>query len=126
MSIESYFDKVQPHLVQLIKEKQTNKQKIQIVTKKQFVCYIHTDNLKVIPTDDEYTVLNELFHNFLIKYQEKIHIIGQGSGFEYNGIEDLSIRFRKIDTNRGSSYIQSPKWLKSKKAALNPPKDDVY
>ena len=80
MSIESYFDKVQPHLVQLIKEKQTNKQKLQIdigvkfiypVTKKQFVCYIHTDNLKVISTDDEYTVLNELFHNFLIKYQEK-------------------------------------------------------
>ena len=111
MSIESYFDKVQPHLIQLIKEKQTNKQKIQIVigvkfiypiTKKQFVCYIHTDNLKVIPTDDEYTVLNELFHNFLIKYQEKIHIIGQGSVFECNDIEDLSIRFRKIDRNRGS------------------------
>ena len=78
MSVESYLDKVQPHLVQLIKEKQTNSQKIQIVicvkfiyptTKKEFTNYMQTDNLRVIPTDDEYTVLNKLLHNFLTKYQ---------------------------------------------------------
>ena len=78
MSIESYLDEVQPHLVQLTKEKQTNSQKIQIVigvkfiyptTKTEFTNYIQTDNLRVIPTDDEYTVLNELLHNFLTKYQ---------------------------------------------------------
>ena len=78
MSVESYLDKVQPHLVQLIKEKQTNSQKIQIAigvkfiyptTKKEFTNCMQTDNLRVIPTDDEYTVLNELLHNFLTKYQ---------------------------------------------------------
>ena len=41
---------------------------------------------------------------------EGVNNIGQGSGYSYNGIEDLSIHFRKIDLNRGASYIQTPTW----------------
>ena len=51
---------------------------------------------------------------------EGVNNIGQGSGYSYNGIEDLSIHFRKIDLNRGASYIQTPTWLSSKGATINP------
>ena len=30
----------------------------------------------------------------------------------------------KINVNRGGSYIDSPKWLKSKKATINPKNND--
>ena len=113
-SIDDYLDKVQPHLVQLSKEKQVNELKIQLnlgvrlineKDKKEFVYHVQTDNLKVLVTNEEIIVLYELFHNFKNKYQEGVNNIGQGSGYSYNGTEDLSINFRKIDLNRGSSYI---------------------
>ena len=31
-----------------------------------------------------------------------------------------AIHFRNIELKRGSSYIDSPKWIKSKKATINP------
>ena len=108
MSINSYLDKVQP---QLIKEKQVNELKVQLNAgvrlinekdKKEFLYYVQTDNLKVLPTDDETIVLYELFHNFKNKYEERINDIGQGSGYSYNSNEDLPIYFRKIDLNRGA------------------------
>ena len=34
-------------------------------------------------------------------------------------MEDLSINFRKIDLNRGASYIQIARWLRSKGATIN-------
>ena len=32
--------------------------------------------------------------------------------------------FNKISTNRGGSYIDSPKWLKDKKSTINPKNND--
>ena len=32
----------------------------------------------------------------------------------------LYYRFHKINTNRGGSYIDSPDWIKNKKASINP------
>ena len=128
-SIDDYLDKVQPHLVQLSKEKPVNELKIQLnlgvrlineKDKKEFVYHVQTDNLKVLVTNEEIIVLYELFHNFKNKYQEGVNNIGQGSGYSYNGTEDLSINFRKIDLNRGASYIQTPRWLRSKGATINP------
>ena len=130
-SIDDYLDKVQPHLVQLIKEKQVNELKIQLNVgvrlinekdKKEFVCHVQTYNLKVLPTDDETIFLCELFHNFKNKCQEEVNISEQESGSSHNGINDLSINYRKIDLNRGASYIETPRWLSSKAATINPKK----
>ena len=38
----------------------------------------------------------------------------QESGYSHNGIKDLSINYRKIDLNRGASYIKTPRKFKSK------------
>ena len=53
MQIQWYQNKVQPFELKI----QTVVSVKFIYSKKQFVHYIQTDNLKVLLTDDEYTVL---------------------------------------------------------------------
>ena len=61
------------------------------------------------------------------KYKQDLLISHASSSFSYESVEELNIHFNKIDLRRGASYIETPKWLKSKKAALNPKKaHDVY
>ena len=52
-------------------------------------------------------------------YNEGVKNTGQESGYAYDGVEDLSIHFRKVDLNRGVSYVPLLKWLQSKKAVIN-------
>ena len=42
----------------------------------------------------------------------------------YNGVGLLYHKLHKISLNRGGSYIDSPKWLKIKKAIINPKNSD--
>ena len=44
----------------------------------------------------------------------------RGSGFVFHCVNELYYKLRKIDLNRGRSYIDSPKWLKNKKVTINP------
>ena len=51
--------------------------------------------------------------------QIKLLICTADSSYVYEIVEGSSIRFHKIDLNRGSSYIPSPDWLKNKGATIN-------
>ena len=55
MQIQWYQNKVQPFELKI--QTVVGVKFIYSITKKQFVHYIQTDNLKVLLTDDEYTVL---------------------------------------------------------------------
>ena len=44
------------------------------------------------------------------------------SGFSLAKIMRLNINFHRLALTRGSSYTVLPKWLKSKKAVINPQK----
>ena len=44
----------------------------------------------------------------------------KGSSYLFESIDLLEYHLNKISINRGSSYIDSPKWLKNKKATINP------
>ena len=50
----------------------------------------------------------------------------RGSEFVYDSLDVLYYNLNKVSLNRGGSYIGSPKWLKNKKATINPQnkKDD--
>ena len=48
----------------------------------------------------------------------------RGSEFVYNSVDLLHYNFHKISLNRGGSYIDSPNWLKNKKATINPKNND--
>ena len=48
----------------------------------------------------------------------------EGSGFVFDYVNFLDIKFNQIDLIRGSSYIETRKWLSNKKATINPKNDD--
>ena len=43
----------------------------------------------------------------------------KGSKFVYDSVDLLHYKFHRINLNRGGSCIDSPKWLKNKKATIN-------
>ena len=47
-----------------------------------------------------------------------------GSEFVFDSVDLLNYKFHKISLNRGRSYIDSPRWLKNKKATTNPKSND--
>ena len=50
----------------------------------------------------------------------------RGSKFVYDSVDILYYNLNKVSLSRSGSYIDSPKWLKNKKATINPQnkKDD--
>ena len=61
------------------------------------------------------------------KYQHDLTISHESSSFSYESVEELNIHFNKIDLKRGASFIETLKWLKSKKASINRKNtQDVY
>ena len=44
----------------------------------------------------------------------------KGTEFVFNCVYSLYYKFHKINANHGESYIDSPDWIKTKKATINP------
>ena len=70
-------------------------------------------------------IINELFDYFLQKYQKRLEEM-EGSRFIFDSVELLHCYLQKISLKTCGSYIDFPKWLKNKKATINPKneKDD--
>ena len=49
----------------------------------------------------------------------------RGSEFAFDSVDLLYYHLQKISLDRSGSYIDSPKWLKNKKATINPKNDDA-
>ena len=66
-------------------------------------------------------IIEEVFKSFFQKYQEGLEESVKGSQFIFDNVDSLCYHFQKASVGRtGGSYIDSPKWLKNKKAAINP------
>ena len=50
--------------------------------------------------------------------------INEKSEFVFNSVDLLHYKLHEINLNRSGSYVDSPKWLKHKKATINPENDD--
>ena len=48
----------------------------------------------------------------------------RGSELVYDSVDALYYNLNKISLSRSGSYIDSPKWLKNKKATINPKEND--
>ena len=63
-------------------------------------------------------MLKKLFNTFLNNHQNEEQILRNES---YSICESVDVdHFHKIDLKRGSSYINSPKWIKNKGATIDP------
>ena len=83
---------------------------------------MHTkkDNIEVIMVSETNDIIGELCGSLLQKYQEGIGKSLRGSEFIFDNVDLLYYNLQKASPNRkGSSYMDSPKWLKNKNAKIN-------
>ena len=84
-----------------------------------------SDNIEIIMGSETNDIIEELLESLLQKYQEGLEKSVRGSVFIPDSVDSLYYNLQKISLNRkGSSYIDSPKWLKNKKATINPKNND--
>ena len=91
---------------------------------KQVLCIQEVIMKNLLNGSDTDEDIKLLFEPSLQKYEENLQNKMRGSDFEFDGINFLYYNFYKTNINRGVSYIDSPKWLKDKKSAINPKNND--
>ena len=86
---------------------------------------MHTksDNTYILMGYETDEIIEELFKSLLQRYQGLEESI-KGSEFIFDSVDLLEYKLNKISPNRGGSYIDSPKWIKNKKATINPENND--
>ena len=68
--------------------------------------------------------IKEFRESLLQHYQKNLEQSVRGSEFIFDRVDLLYYHLQKVGLKRGGSYIDSPKWLKNKKAAINPQNND--
>ena len=69
-------------------------------------------------------LFKNLFESLLQKYQEGLEKSIKGSEPVFDSVDLLYYKLHKISLNGSGSYIDSSKWLKYKKATVNPKNND--
>ena len=139
LSIKEYLDEIRPYLSDIINEHESKDEwkieinmSINLISSKDSneVKTMHTtsDNVDIMTGVDANDVIEELFKSNLERYQTGLEEAMSGSEFVFDCVNELHYKLRKVDLNRERSNIESPKWLKNKKATINPKNinDDRY
>ena len=82
--------------------------------------YTNSDNIEIIMGNKIDEIIEDIFESLLQRYQEGLQESMKRSEFVFDIVYLLIYKLHKISLNRGGSYIDSPKWLKNKKASTNP------
>ena len=131
LAIYEYFDKIKPYLKDMIDDYKSKVEwKIQLVTRVIFISFINksetqimhpkSDNVKIMNGTDTNNAVIELINSFRKRYQEGLETKMKGSSYIFERVDLLEYHLHKISLNRGSSYIDSPEWIKHKKVTINP------
>ena len=79
---------------------------------------MHTksDNMEIMMGSETDKIIEELFESLLQKYQEGLEESMKGREFAFDSVDLLYYHLQKVSLKRtGSTYIDSPKWIKNKK-----------
>ena len=89
-------------------------------------CTVHakSDNIEIMMRSETDEIIEELFESFLKRYQEALEESLGGINLIFDSVDALYYNLNKISLNRGGSYIDSPEWLRNKKATINPKNND--
>ena len=79
-----------------------------------------SDNMEVMAYDKTDEVIEELFESLLSRHQIGLETSMRGSDFIFDSISLLHHKCHKIDFKRRGSNIDSPDWIKFKRATINP------
>ena len=136
LTLKEYLALIEQYLRELISDyKNKGEWKLQLIAEINFISLkpgsdetrvMHTksDNEEIMTGSDTNEIIEELFESFLQRYEQNLEEKIKGSDFEFDGVNFLYYDFNKISLNRGASYIDSPKWIKSKKSTINPKNND--
>ena len=135
VSIERYLNNIRKHLKKLINDKRKKGEwKIQLIMKiifnssRNFIecrdMYSKPDNFKIMMGANISEIIRNVFNSLLRRYQVGLQESMRGSEFVFDYVESLNYIFHKIDIKRSESYIETPDWIKKKKATINVKKDD--
>ena len=64
-------------------------------------------------------IIDELFESLLQRYQNNLEESMRGNEFVCDSIDLLYYHLHKVSLKRGRSCVDSPKWLKNKRATIN-------
>ena len=129
MSVKSYLDKIIPYLKMLIDENKVYEQNIQldlrfnmvhISDSRTITHFSRSDNIIFMPSSNTNEMIGQLLTSLHEKFDDDLVLSREGSSFVYESVEECNMHFHKIDLCRGASFIDTPEWLKNKKATINP------
>ena len=135
ISIARYLNNIREHLEKLIEDKKKSGEwKIQLIVKINFISsrnfiesrdmYSKSDNFEIMMGFNTNEIIGNLFNSILRRYQGGLQVSMRGSEFLFDYVESLNYVFHKIDVKRSGSYIETPYWIKKKKATINVENDD--
>ena len=78
-----------------------------------------SDNYEIIIGVDTNEIIKNLLNSILKRYHGGLEESMRGSDFVFDHVESMNYIFHKIDMKRSGSYIDSPKWIRNEKAAIN-------
>ena len=81
--------------------------------------YTTSDNVKFTSYNNVNDVVNELFESLLSRYQVNVETSMRESDFVFDSVQLMHFKCDRVTCKRGGSDIDSPAWLKSKKATMN-------
>ena len=120
LSLKEYLNLIEKYLRELLEEyKQKGEWKVQLTIEVNFISlkpgsdetrimYTRSDNIEIMFGDNNDDIIEQLFESLLKKYEENLQNKMRGSEFKF-GVNFLYYDFNKTSTNRGGSYIDSPK-----------------
>ena len=82
------------------------------------------DNVEIMIGVDTNEIIKKNFNSFLRRYQKGLGESMERSDFVFDYVESLNYIFHKIDLKRCGSYIETPEWIKKKKATIYPENED--
>ena len=135
LSLEEYLNIIRPYLIDLLDDYKARVEwKFQLVMRINFVSsldstqfhkmYMKGANMEIMRGIETNDIITRLFNSLFKKYQEGLETKMNGSSFTSYSVDLLQYIFHKISLNRGGSYIDSPRWIKNKRATINPQNND--
>ena len=136
LSFEEYINLIKPYLNDLIKDKKDKGEwKLQLTAQINFISQrpgsdetrvMHTRSVceEFMSGSETEEIVEKLVKSLLQRYQDNLNEKMRGSDFIFNGINYLFYDFNRVSISKGGSYMESPKWLKDKKCAVNQKNND--
>ena len=87
---------------------------------KSHTFHVKSDNAEITQATNTSDTINEFINSFFPQYQREEQILRGGSDYVFDSANILGTHFHNIILRRGGSYMESPEWISSKKATINP------